>query len=209
MWIKQGVLGDRSGSHAVESYAHWSFCYVSVYRISPQHCIFTVRLLSMKCSPNFCEEGRKTSIIMWDPFRDFEESMRRMMGGAGSLDGSRFLSQTSFGRWIPPMDLTEDETHFTLTADIPGMKKEDMEVNVTGSRVCIRANRVIQDADGKKGWVHCSERGYGKFERCFTLPSRIVEKGVGAQYHDGVLEVRLEKVTPGTSPNSPTPINIR
>ena len=142
---------------------------------------------------------------MWHPFRDFEDNLflRRMGVGPlihvgnwtrGDYGG---LHSTFTGRWIPDVDLTEEPASFTLTADLPGMKKEDMEVNVTGNKVCVRGTRADSKAmaslQANNGWVHCNERGTGKFERCFTLPHDVVESSVKAQFADGVLEVNLQK----------------
>ena len=139
---------------------------------------------------------------MWDPFRELEDHFRRMGSGmhfdSYSNRGNGVLRSSAMGRWIPSMDLTEEPGQFTLTADLPGMKKDEMEVNVTGNKVCVRGNRAdskaMQRLSESNGWVHCNERGSGKFERCFTLPHDIVENSVKATFTDGVLEVNLEKL---------------
>lgn len=171
-------------------------------------------------SPSTKKEPPRFPLEMtWDPFREFEESMRRMMHGMGTMhmnsNGGFGIRSTAQGQWIPNMDLVEEQNTFTVSADLPGMKKEDMEVNVNGNRVCIRGNRPLPksitmepSATGSNGtsWVHCSERSGGKFERCFTLPQNINEKSVRAQFSDGVLEVRFEKEL-GSSSSSNIKIN--
>lgn len=145
----------------------------------------------------------------WDPFRDIEEHIRRAFGGSGAPTSGRGFFSTCSGRWVPPMDLVETDTHFHLSADVPGMKREDMEVNVTDNRVCIRANRALPDApEGAQAWAHCRERGLGPFERCFTLNTAIRDGTAKATYVDGVLNVVMEKVTPDASAPKPKNLNI-
>lgn len=132
---------------------------------------------------------------MWDPFKEIEDAFRRISPGlaAGRMG---FFSP-------PPMDLYEQDNRFVLSADLPGMKKEDMEVNVRNNTVCIKSQRQLPPVPkGTNNWPHCAERPFGKFERCFELPARIKEDSIAASYVDGVLEVVLEKEKAGVSSGS-------
>jgi HSP20 family protein len=91
------------------------------------------------------------------------------------------------------IDVTEDEKAFAVKADIPGVKKEDIQVEVDDDLVSIRAE-VKQEKEEKKGEkVVYSERSYGMASRSFTLPGAVDEKGAKAEYKDGVLSLTLPK----------------
>ncbi|HTO51468.1 MAG TPA: Hsp20/alpha crystallin family protein [Burkholderiales bacterium] len=100
------------------------------------------------------------------------------------------------GRDIAPrmkIDVTEQNGSFKVLAEIPGVKKEDIQVNVDGDQVSVTAE-VKQEKDVKEGEriVH-SERYYGKVARAFRLGYEIDEAKVQAKYNDGVLELVLPK----------------
>ena len=91
------------------------------------------------------------------------------------------------------LDVKEDDKAYTVHADIPGVKKEDIQVDVNGDMVSIRAE-VKQEKEEKKGEkVLHSERYYGMASRSFSLPTEVDQKGVVAKYKDGVLDLTLPK----------------
>lgn len=91
------------------------------------------------------------------------------------------------------VDVSEDEKAYTLRAEVPGVKKEDINVTIDGDTVAISAE-VKQEKDVKNGGrVLRSERYYGKLYRAFTLGQAVEEAGTSAKYADGVLELTLPK----------------
>lgn len=95
------------------------------------------------------------------------------------------------------LDVKEDEKSFTIHAEIPGVKKEDIHVDVEGSQVSLRAE-VKRETEEKKGEkVLHSERSYGMIGRSFTLPADVDDKGAKAEYKDGVLNLTLPKKSGG------------
>lgn len=91
------------------------------------------------------------------------------------------------------IDVKEDDKSYTVHADIPGVKKEDIHVTVEGNQVSISAE-VKQEKEVKEGErVLRSERFYGKTERSFTLANEVDEASAQAKYSDGVLELTLPK----------------
>lgn len=95
------------------------------------------------------------------------------------------------------IDVKEDEKSYTVKAEVPGVKKEDIQVDVEGPRVSIRAE-VKQEKEEKKGEKTVySERSYGMASRSFQLPVEIDEQGVKAEYKDGMLNLVLPKKANG------------
>lgn len=91
------------------------------------------------------------------------------------------------------IDVKEDKQAYTVHADIPGAKKEDIHVSLDGNQVSISAE-VKQEKEVKEGEkVIRSERFYGKVERSFGLENEVDESGSSAKYADGVLELKLPK----------------
>lgn len=93
---------------------------------------------------------------------------------------------------IPSMDVSESDTAVEVRIDVPGMKREDINIELTGNHLRITGER--KEAREEKGltWYR-SERRTGKFARSMTLPCAVKEKEVKAEYHEGVLTVQLPK----------------
>jgi len=90
------------------------------------------------------------------------------------------------------VDVKEDEKAYTIRADIPGVKKEDIKVTVEGNQVDIRAE-VKKESEKKDGKVLRSERYEGMVARSFQLPYEVDMAGAQAKYQDGVLDLVLPK----------------
>jgi HSP20 family protein len=109
------------------------------------------------------------------------------------------------GFWVKPLafpgdgevkmkiDVKEDEKGYTVKADVPGVKKEDISVDIDDDQVSIRAE-AKQEKEEKKGEkVVYSERAYGMASRSFTLPAPVDAQAARAEYKDGVLTLTLPK----------------
>ncbi len=115
------------------------------------------------------------------------------------------------GFWLKPMsgtgeseltmkvDVKEDDRGFLIKADIPGVKKEDIQIDVEDDRVSLCAE-IRQEKDDKKGEkIVYSERRYGIVRRSFRLPASVDANDAKAEYRDGVLSVTLSKKRDGSS----------
>lgn len=115
------------------------------------------------------------------------------------------FSEFTKGFWVKPLampagtdlsikvDVKEDDKSYTVRADIPGVKKEDIQVDVEGNMVSLRAE-AKQEKEEKKGEkVIYSERSYGMVSRSFSLPAEVDSKSAKAEYKDGVLNLTLPK----------------
>jgi len=126
-----------------------------------------------------------SEVVRLDPFRDIDD-----------LFGSRRLR--SLFRNLPEepqikMEVKEDADAYRVKAEIPGVKKEDIHVEIDGNSVSISAE-VRRDKEERKGEdMLCSERYYGKQSRSFTLRQDVDDGKADARYQDGVLELVLPK----------------
>jgi len=102
------------------------------------------------------------------------------------------------GEWAPPVDVFEDEREIVLTVEIPGMRKEEIEIKLSDGVITISGERRLEREEQREGY-HRIERAYGRFSRCFTLPQSVDQERISASYRDGLLVVKLPK-TPEESP---------
>jgi HSP20 family protein len=94
--------------------------------------------------------------------------------------------------WTPPMDLVEAEDHFLLRADLPGMREEDVNIEVRDNTLRISGERKAEHEQRERGWYRL-ERQFGKFSRALTLPEGINPDTIEASFDHGVLEVKIPK----------------
>jgi HSP20 family protein len=94
--------------------------------------------------------------------------------------------------WVPAVDVFEETDNIRITAEIPGVQAEDIDISLEGNLLTIRGTKQ-QEAEEKTERVHRYERIYGAFERSFTLPASVEPKDIKASYDNGVLTVTLPK----------------
>jgi HSP20 family protein len=116
---------------------------------------------------------------------------------------SRFISpsplSSSWRGVFPAVNLYETADSYVLTAELPGVGREDIQVSLEGSTITLQGERKIDVADQEDVSVHRSERQAGSFRRAFELPAPIDADGVEAVHKNGVLMLRLHK-TPEARP---------
>ena len=96
------------------------------------------------------------------------------------------------GGWSPALDLYQDKDRFTVTAELPGMKKEDITLSLHDGLLTITGERRQEKAHDEKSHLR-NERFFGRFERSVTLPMQVDGTRVEAAYEDGILTVTLPK----------------
>jgi HSP20 family protein len=102
------------------------------------------------------------------------------------------LFESPLQAWAPALDVHEDKDGFTIRAELPGMKREDIEVSIQDGALVISGER--QEEKVNEGTeVHRQERYYGRFSRALTLPTAVNGDKVKANYKDGILTVTLPK----------------
>ena len=97
------------------------------------------------------------------------------------------------GQWWPVLELAEKEDHVIVRAEMPGLKREDIDVSVHGNVLTLSGEKK-EEAEPREGACYCSERRYGSFRRDITLPAEVDADKVEATYKDGVLTLTLPKV---------------
>ena len=124
---------------------------------------------------------RNRGLDLYNPFRDLEEMERN------------FFSNTGVNAF--KTDIRDTGDAYLLEADLPGMKKEDIHIDLDGDRLSISAQRsaVKEEKDEDSGYIRC-ERSYGSFSRSFDV-SGIRTEDISAAYENGVLTLTLPKQT--------------
>ena len=95
--------------------------------------------------------------------------------------------------WAPALDVQEDKDNYVFRAELPGLKREDIDVSLQDGVLVISGERKAEKVE-EGVEVHRQERHYGKFQRALTLPTPVAADKITAQYKDGVLTVTLPKV---------------
>ena len=121
----------------------------------------------------------------WDPFRVMES----MLQWDPSLSPS---TSTGNEMYVPKFDVKETKDAYVFTADLPGIKEENLDISLTGTRLVISGKRETEQTKDNDRY-HLYERSYGSFSRSFTLPEGIDGEHVNAQLKDGVLTLTVPK----------------
>ena len=120
----------------------------------------------------------------WDPTRDLLTMQERL--------------ESLFGRampgWVPPVDLCERPDAFILTVELPGLRREDVEIDADGEVVTVRGQRPPQACCPER--YQQLERGQGPFSRSFRFAHAIAVDAIVADLSDGILTVQIPKVSP-------------
>lgn len=102
------------------------------------------------------------------------------------------LFDSPLRNWAPALEVREDKDNFVVRAELPGLKREDIEVELHEGALVISGERKAEKVE-EGVEVHRQERYYGKFQRALTLPTPVAADKIKAQYKDGVLTVTLPK----------------
>jgi HSP20 family protein len=96
--------------------------------------------------------------------------------------------------WVPAMEVTEAADELLVTAELPGLKKDDVDLSLDGSMLTLRGEKKEERTeDDRERKVHVYERSYGTFTRSFMLPREIDAEKIRADFTDGVLKLHLPK----------------
>jgi HSP20 family protein len=130
--------------------------------------------------------------------RRFGEEMNRLFEDFGLRQGFWPDLGREFGRltnyqgspWSPQVEVFERDDQLVVRADLPGMRKDDVDVEITDDAIVIKGERT-QEYEGREEGFYRSERSYGKFYRSIPLPEGIDPEEANATFRDGVLEITM------------------
>jgi HSP20 family protein len=134
-----------------------------------------------------------SNLIRWQPMREMvtlRDAMDRLFDDAFT----RPWSITDAGRtsMVPSIDMFETENDVVIKAALPGMKAEDVEINITGEMITIKG-QTKEKSEVKEKAYHIREHRWGAFERSLALPTMVLSDKARAEFEDGVLVITLPK----------------
>ena len=131
------------------------------------------------------------ALVRWEPTREVDTLQNEVnrvfdafFGGGGNATRTR--------RWVPAMDLVEAEDQLVLKADLPGLTTDDVDIEVKDGVLTVSGERRADHEESSEGFYRV-ERAFGHFSRSMSLPDGIDADRISADFHDGVLEVRIPK----------------
>ncbi|MDJ0704818.1 MAG: Hsp20/alpha crystallin family protein [Leptolyngbyaceae cyanobacterium MO_188.B28] len=131
------------------------------------------------------------ALVRWRPFHEIEGLQREMNQLFDTLSPTR-LNQVDLGGFAPAAEIHETDEAINLKLEVPGMKPEEIDIQVTADSVSISGERKSESRSEEDG-VTRSEFHYGKFQRIIPLSTRVQNTQVKAEYKDGVLTLNLPK----------------
>lgn len=130
---------------------------------------------------------RSPFVSPWLELEDMTDRLNRLFREPGSGEAS--------GRtmWSPSVNVEESKDELLLTAELPGMSIDDVEIEVENNVLSLRGEKkqIREEKDDRR--YHVWERSYGTFERQFTLPRTVKTEGISASFKDGILHVQMPK----------------
>ena len=130
----------------------------------------------------------------WNPLQDLMVLQDRMNRLFEDATQRRTQADASAGDeferadWTPASDIYETESGFLIAMDLPGIDRDALEIDVDENRLIVKGTRAIDESK-----QHRTERPRGKFLRTFSVPGSVDQGKIGAEYKDGVLQIRLPK----------------
>jgi HSP20 family protein len=129
---------------------------------------------------------------MANPWRDFDDFANRL----GQVFDDNWLAAPSHRGWIPAVNVEETNDEVLLTAELPGLTTDDVEVELENNVLTIRGEKREEHEEREEGnRFHRVERRFGSFKRSFTVPRSVKADEIEAQFNAGVLAVRMPKAS--------------
>jgi HSP20 family protein len=128
----------------------------------------------------------------WEPFSELRKLENRMSNLWGRWSTPFWMSDDGDERWSVPLDVREDGEQLVVEASIPGMKPEEIEVEIEDGLLTIKGETKREYEEKKKDYL-LKERSEGSFHRSIRLPETVMAEGATSSYKDGVLTVTMPK----------------
>lgn len=134
-------------------------------------------------------------LTRWDPFAELatlRDQMNRMFDDRFFRVAGPASAETTLAQFAPPVDVFENEDGIRITAELPGVQPEDVQVKVEDGTLTISGHRKLDKEDQRENY-HRIERTYGSFLRSFTLPPTVDVEKIQAENRHGVLTIQLPR----------------
>jgi HSP20 family protein len=131
------------------------------------------------------------AVVRWDPNREVDSLQSEVNRLFDTFFGGR-PANGGMRRWVPPMDLVETEDHLVLKADLPGLERDDVNLEVKDGVLTVSGERKAEQEERTDGFYRV-ERAFGGFSRSMSLPENVDAERISASFDKGVLEVRIPK----------------
>jgi HSP20 family protein len=132
--------------------------------------------------------SRRNVANPWHAFDAFNRVFAPLWSGEANVDENETVTRA----WAPRVDILENDATYQVTAELPGVKKEDVEITVENNVLTLKGERKFEK-DVNKEQYHRIERAYGSFARSFTLPNRVAQEQVLAKFDNGLLTITIPK----------------
>ncbi|WP_340819263.1 Hsp20/alpha crystallin family protein [Methanolobus sp. WCC4] len=133
---------------------------------------------------------RPSTASRWEPFDEMRRMQERLYNMFGEESAPTELM--NMDTLSPLVDIEEKDDEIIVTTDLPGVSKDDVNIDIKNNRVWINANTHKELKEEKEGYL-MRERTYNRFARAFNLPSAVNEEQASAKLEDGVLTIKIPK----------------
>jgi len=132
------------------------------------------------------------ALVRWEPARELDSLQSEVNRLFDTFFGGQPNGNSLPRRWVPAMDLVETDESLVLRADLPGLTREDVNIEIKDGVLTVSGERRSDDDEKADGYYRV-ERAFGNFSRSLSLPRGVDADGVSADFSNGVLEVRIPK----------------
>lgn len=132
------------------------------------------------------------AITRWDPYREVATLQNRLNSLFQDYNRENAADPVSTSAFVPPVDIYEDEHRIVLKLEVPGMKQQDLDIQLENNTLTVRGERKFEKEEKEENF-HRIERRYGSFYRAFTIPNTVNPDSIKADYDAGVLSIQLDK----------------
>ena len=134
------------------------------------------------------------NLVRWNPFGEMTAMQNRInrMFNEPYWPTGRMDDDTGMGMWNPVVDLYEKDDHFVIKAELPGVNKKDIAIDLKDRVLTLSGERSYENEVKEENYFR-RERSYGKFQRVFTLPADVDSDKIKAEFNDGLLQIEVPK----------------
>jgi HSP20 family protein len=133
------------------------------------------------------------NLTRWEPYRELATLQDRLNRAFGSAFGrSDRDDEVGLASWAPPVDIAEEKDRIVITAELPGFREDQIEIQSENGMLTLRGERKFEKESDARSY-HRVERSYGQFVRSFALPNNVDREKIKADFSNGLLRIELPK----------------